>query len=85
MPFQKFYGFEADEVARRLLPLSSKQARHCFVMGNLVTGSFHGKLIAAKPYASRLIVMLKLQPILRLQGQDRCRAMIILGRLESAF
>ena len=28
MPFHKFYGFEADEVARKLLPLSAKQARH---------------------------------------------------------
>ena len=26
MPFHKFYGFEADEVARKLLPLSAKQA-----------------------------------------------------------
>ena len=25
MPFHKFYGFEADEVARKLLPLSAKQ------------------------------------------------------------
>ena len=25
----KFYGFEGDEVARKLLPLSSKQGRHC--------------------------------------------------------
>ena len=28
MPFHKFYGFEADEVARKLLPLSAEQARH---------------------------------------------------------
>ena len=28
MPFHKFYGFEADEVAGKLLPLSAKQARH---------------------------------------------------------
>ena len=27
MPFHKFYGFEADEVARKLLPLSAEQAR----------------------------------------------------------
>ena len=28
MPFHKLYDFEADEVARKLLPLSAKQARH---------------------------------------------------------
>ena len=29
MPFHKFYGSEADEVARKLLlPLSAEQARH---------------------------------------------------------
>ena len=28
MSFHKFYGFEADEVARKLLPLSGEQARH---------------------------------------------------------
>ena len=28
MPFHKFYGFEADEVARKLLPLSAEQGRH---------------------------------------------------------
>ena len=27
VPFHKFYGFEADEVARKLLPLSAEQAR----------------------------------------------------------
>ena len=28
MPFHKFYGFEADEVARKLLPLSAVEGRH---------------------------------------------------------
>ena len=28
MPFHKFYGFEADEVARKLLILSAEQGRH---------------------------------------------------------
>ena len=30
--------------------------------GILVTGSFHAKLISARPYASKSIVMLNLQP-----------------------
>ena len=28
MPFHKFYGFEADEVVRKLLPLNAEQGRH---------------------------------------------------------
>ena len=28
MPFHKFYGFEADEVARKLLPFSTEHGRH---------------------------------------------------------
>ena len=28
MPFHKFYGFEADKGARKLLPLSAEQDRH---------------------------------------------------------
>ena len=28
MPFHKFYGIEADDVARKLLPLRAEQARH---------------------------------------------------------
>ena len=39
------------------------------VKGILVAGSFHIKQIAAKPHASKSIVMLKLQPILSLEGQ----------------
>ena len=102
MPFHKFYGIEADEVARKLLPLSAEQTRlslnssttkvstarlkrrlklflnnfmrryltggtcvvNLFAKGVLVTGSFHAKLIAARLYASKSIVMLNLQPIL---------------------
>ena len=56
-----------------------------FAKGILVTGSFHAKLIAARPYAPKSIVMLNLQPILSFQVQDRCRAMVFLGRLESAL
>ena len=37
--------------------------------GILVTESFPAKLIAARPYASKSIVMLNLQPILSLQVQ----------------
>ena len=40
-----------------------------FAKGILVTGSLHAKLIAARPYASKSIVMLKLQLILSLQVQ----------------
>ena len=40
-----------------------------FAKGILVTGSFPAKLIAARPYASKSIVMLNLQPILSLQVQ----------------
>ena len=28
MPFHKLYGIEADEAARKLLPLNAEQARH---------------------------------------------------------
>ena len=35
-----------------------------FAKGILVTGSFPAKLIAARPYASKSIVMVNLQPIL---------------------
>ena len=40
-----------------------------FAKGILVTGSFHAKLIAARPYASKSIVMLNLQPIRSIQVQ----------------
>ena len=40
-----------------------------FAKGILVTGSFHVKLIAKRPYAPKSIVMLNLQPILSLQVQ----------------
>ena len=58
-----------------------------FVKDILVTRSFHVKLIAAKPYSFNSLVMLKLEPILSLQGQGPLwsYAMIFLGKLESAF
>ena len=56
-----------------------------FAKGILVTGSPHAKLIAAKPYAAKSIVKLKLQPIMSLQGHGPLQSYDIFRQAGKCF